>query len=279
MIGSWNRPHHVAHEMVGEPPHCFWMLAGVVDYKLCDRQYDCEHCPLDRALREGAAFSARPASEPTEPTPDQLHAEGKSHPAEFVKVRGYEWCGPRFYHPNHLWAGIEAEGQVRIGLDDFGQKLVGRIYFVHLPEPGARVSGEAASWRIVHQAGETALATPMTGTVLQRNEKLRQLPSMINYDPYGQGWVMVIEPARLAESLKALYYGQAARQWYERETERLHQELLELVKRLRPDVGATLQDGGTLGEDVLRTIDADQLQQVIAQFLSASVGHQFGSPD
>jgi hypothetical protein len=40
--------------MTGDPLKCVWMLAGVVDYKLCDRQYDCEHCPLDSALRERA---------------------------------------------------------------------------------------------------------------------------------------------------------------------------------------------------------------------------------
>lgn len=47
-------PDVVDRDAVESPARCVWMLAGVVSYRLCNRAFDCDHCPLDRALREGA---------------------------------------------------------------------------------------------------------------------------------------------------------------------------------------------------------------------------------
>jgi len=271
MRSAWNTQHNLDNATPAEPLKCMWMLAGIVDYKLCHRQYECEDCAFDRALRERAPSHLRQASAALKaPVLDwQPRGTVRDQAMEMREMQGYKLGGALFYDPGHIWARVEDGGRVRIGLDDFGQKLVGRIYSVHLLEPGARVTGGGACWRIAHRVGETTLAAPVTGIVGQLNEKLALHPSLINHDPYGRGWAMLIQPAQLVESLEHLYYGRQVERWYEQEIEKLHGELRNLMKDAHPDVGVTLQDGGLRIEDLSRVISASQLRRIIDTFLSA----------
>ena len=248
----------------GDPMKCVWMLGGVVDYKLCDREYDCDQCPFDGAIREGAHFHGA-----LEQAADSF---GR------INIQGYELMPMLFYHSRHLWARIEDAGNVRIGLDDFGQRLVGRIYAIELPAPGTAVSTSAASWRVAHHAGETSLAVPISGLVLQANPKLSRHPSLINRDPYGEGWVLVIQPAHLEQCLKRLYYGRKVEQWYERDIEKLYRAMGEMLATSLPTVGATMQDGGSRIRDFTSLLTADQMRQMINSFLSAPVSDRSAAP-
>lgn len=176
-----------------------------------------------------------------------------------------------FYHPYHVWARIEDKGKVRIGLDDFGQKLMGRAYAVGLPAPGTPVERGVACWRIAHHAGETAVAAPVSGVVLQVNSKLSLHPSLINRDPYGEGWSVIIKPSHLEQCLEQLYYGGTVERWYERDIQRLNRAMTDLLLSSRPSIGATMQDGGTRVQDFTSLLTADQMRQVIDSFVSGPV--------
>jgi glycine cleavage system H lipoate-binding protein len=225
---------------------CVWMTAGVVGFKLCGLQFDCEHCTFDRAIRGMTAQE------------DPL-AGAFSDGREIGNEQGFRLDRASFYDVAHLWLRIEDEGRVRVGLDDFGQRLTGRIYSVQLPEPGEVVSPETGCWTITHAYGQTTLGCGVKGTVFRKNEKLLQMPSLLNTDPYGEGWAFLLEPAHLLEDLKSLYYGKRVRQWYTEETHRLR-TLLEV------SAGSvmTLQDGGSLAED----LSAHMNMAIIEMFLS-----------
>jgi glycine cleavage system H lipoate-binding protein len=212
----------------GDTLKCIWMTAGVVDYKLCEQEYDCEHCAFDRAFR-GVAPEHRPA--------DMPGAEILNGPGD---EQGYRLDGASFYHPAHLWLRIEEEGRIRVGLDDFGQKLTGRIYSVRLPQPDAAVDRDSGCWSIMHSLGETVLSGGANGKVVEVNQKLELLPSLMNSDPYGKGWAFVLEPDDLPASLKSLYYGGRVRHWVVEEVHRLRQVLDVSCAEL----GVTLPDGG-----------------------------------
>lgn len=240
---------------------CVWMLAGVVDYKLCDREYDCDRCPFDQAFRDNAhAHTTRS---------DQrlMTSEGPG----LTDLQGYEVAPTLFYHPAHVWARIEEQGIVRVGLDDFGQKLAGRVYSATLPVEGTTVSRGAPCWGVTHHAGETALASPVSGTIQLVNSKLAQHPSLINRDPYGEGWSFVVQPAGLEQCLKQLYYGRKVELWYECDIDRLYQAMNDLLLGSIPAVGATMQDGGSRIKDFTSLLTADQMRHVIDSFLSAAV--------
>src|SRR3989304_2509595 len=103
-----------------EPLKCVWMSAGVVGYKLCDMEFRCDECPFDRALqRDRATFRGRAAAA-----------------LEGIDRHGFLLSRSLFYHPAHIWARVEGGGAVRVGLDDFGQKLFGRVDRVLLPDVG-----------------------------------------------------------------------------------------------------------------------------------------------
>lgn len=224
MTDSLKQSHNFG--TVTAPVECVWMLAGVVGYKLCDRECDCEHCPFDIALREGVMTG-------------HLAADRTS-------LKGQDVAGSPFYHPGHVWAHVEDEGLVRVGLDDFGQSLSGRIYSIALPAAGAIVVQDQPCWRITYRAGESDLAAPVAGYVKQLNVKLIKQPSLVNRDPYGECWAMIIEPVHLEQCLKQLYYGQKARATREREVEKLYREVDQLLAEAHASVGATMQDGGAL---------------------------------
>ncbi|RPJ86818.1 MAG: hypothetical protein EHM18_04290 [Acidobacteria bacterium] len=244
---------------------CVWMLARVVDFKLCDREYECENCWLDMGIRQTGGPRAVVPSRPgagIERTPG-------GEPG-VMNIRGYVVPSTLFYHPQHSWARIEEGGRVRVGLDDFAQKLAGRFYSVLLPAPGSDVGPGCANWRIVHSAGETTLTSPIRGVVEERNTRLSQLPSLVNRDPYGNGAAFVVKPVDLVGDLKGLYYGRQVERWCEDEVETLHSELLKLMEKHAPVLGQTLQDGGVHIADLSAEIGAPELQRLIDRFLSVS---------
>lgn len=271
MKSAQNQPESFDPPMADGPLKCVWMLAGIIAYKLCDRHYDCDHCAFDAALREGELLPARRAGDWAEV------ANVDRQPTLIIKSRamnsgespGHQLAEMFFYHPAHIWARVEDAGRVRMGLDHFGQKLVGRIYAVDLPEPGTAVTEGSPCWSIAHRAGETVLAAPLTGTVQYTNEKLALNPSLLNSDPYNQGWAMIIQPDHLVENLERLYYGEQAGHWYDQEIQRLHQALRVCIEDVQPKVGPTLQDGGSIIETLAQVIGPGQLQELIQRFLSA----------
>jgi glycine cleavage system H lipoate-binding protein len=257
MRDAWNQAHFFDDPRTPDPMKCLWMLAGVVDYKLCDRQYECDQCPFDAAIRSGAQSRARIEQPAHRRLPGQIN------------VQEYELIPMLFYHPHHLWARIEDAGSVRVGIDDFGQRLTGRVYSVELPTLGAKVGDSVACWRVAHHAGETTIASPVSGVVIEVNTKLSGQPSLINHDPYGEGWVFVVRPVHLERCLRRLYYGEKVSPWYEREIERLNQVMGDRLASYQPTVGPTMQDGGSPIHDFTSLLTAVQMRQMIDSFMSA----------
>lgn len=234
---------------------CVWMQAGVVDYKLCDRDYDCDHCPFDEALHTRS---------------DQQTLRDNREYSESISVQGCRIEPNLFYHPQHTWARIEEGGIVRAGLDDFGQRMLGRAYLVSLPAPGAAVQPGSQCLRLTHQSGVSALAAPVAGNVREVNSKLLQRPALINRDPYGEGWLMLIEPRDLKDCLKRLMYGERVLDWLQREIEKLH----SLINGLVNGEHATMNDGGRLTPDFMSELTIAQRSRVIDSFFPLSFSEE-----
>jgi len=217
---------------------CWWMLAGVVDYKLCDRKLDCEHCPFDLSL----------------------HCNSQPKSASTCDGLDFNFDGSLFYHPAHIWARVEDSGSVRIGIDDFGQKLLGRAYAVALPPQGFVVDCEDYSWSVTHKIGETSLVVALKGEILKVNSKLTQYPSLLNREPYGSGWAFIIKPYDLETGLGNLFYGETASKWHLEQCALLHTRTSELL-------GSSLPDGGRLRTDFLSELSTDQVLDLIGSFL------------
>lgn len=228
---------------------CCWMLADVVSYKLCDRRYECEGCPFDEAMR------MRRARLPWDPAVDVACAE------------------PLLFHPRHVWARIESGGRIRTGLDGFGRRLMGRLYCVQLPEKGAQIAAGEAAWSVVHHEGQVSLASPVSGVVVEVNERLRSHPALVEQDPYGQGWAIVLSPTDLAADLEGLRIGAGLGPWIAEESEKLMRAFSNA-----PGSHPTLMDGGRLVEDLHAALPLEERARVVDLFLSAAASHVSGRP-
>jgi glycine cleavage system H protein len=97
------------------------------------------------------------------------------------------------YTSDHEWARGEA-GSVRVGITDYAQDALGDIVFVQLPEPGAQVTAGESFAEVESTKSVSDIYAPVTGTVTEINQELSDAPQRLNEDPYGEGWLCVIQP-------------------------------------------------------------------------------------
>jgi glycine cleavage system H protein len=97
------------------------------------------------------------------------------------------------YSEEHEWARLE-DGRVRIGITDYAQDALGDVVFVDLPEVGIRVELNAAFSAIESTKSVSDIYAPVAGTVAEVNNDLVDAPERVNEDPYGEGWLCLIEP-------------------------------------------------------------------------------------
>jgi glycine cleavage system H protein len=122
-----------------------------------------------------------------------------------------------YYHQEHTWIKVEADGTVKVGWDDFGQKLAGKILFVRLPAVGKTLE-QGMSFGTLETAKWTGdLIAPVSGTVVKVNPDLKLKPSKINEDPYGNGWLLIIQPTKLNQEIGNLLKGEQAIEWLKKE--------------------------------------------------------------
>jgi glycine cleavage system H protein len=97
-----------------------------------------------------------------------------------------------FYTETDEWVRVE-DGRARVGITDYAQKMLKDVVGVELPEKGSRVGkGEAVA--ILESVKTVAeFYSPLTGTVVEVNERLLEEPELLNKDPYGDGWIFVVE--------------------------------------------------------------------------------------
>jgi glycine cleavage system H protein len=97
------------------------------------------------------------------------------------------------YSTDHEWARLE-DGKVRVGITDYAQDTLGDVVFVQLPEAGARVEAGGTFGEVESTKSVSDLYAPVAGTIAEVNADLVDAPNRLNEDPYGEGWICVIEP-------------------------------------------------------------------------------------
>ena len=98
------------------------------------------------------------------------------------------------YTSDHEWARREGN-RVRIGITDYAQDALGDVVFVQLPEPGTTVTAGESFSEVESTKSVSDIYAPVTGTVVEINSDLSDAPQRLNEDPYGEGWICVLELA------------------------------------------------------------------------------------
>lgn len=97
------------------------------------------------------------------------------------------------YSQDHEWIRMEEDNRVRVGITDYAQDALGDVVFVDLPSVGAEVSSGDSISEVESTKSVSDIYAPVTGRVVEVNSDLIDTPDKLNSDPYGEGWIMVIE--------------------------------------------------------------------------------------
>ena len=218
---------------------CRYMITGEVGRKICPNAYECGTCSFDQMMQE------------------RMQAEVLPVYARSLES-GFEIAEDFYYHEGHTWAKPEYGGRVRVGLDDFAQKLIGKLGRIELPNVGQVIKQGEVGFQVRRNGDVAQVLAPMDGIVAHVNDKLMDQPDLANESCYEAGWLFTLEPTKLRKNLKGLYYGQEARDF-------IHEEREKLFNMANEDLRVAA-DGGASVEDIFRELEGESWAKFVKTF-------------
>ena len=99
-----------------------------------------------------------------------------------------------YYSSDHEWIRVE-DGRFRIGITDYAQDALGDVVYLEIPEVGASVTASDKISEVESTKSVSDIYAPVAGTIVEVNADLADAPERLNEDPYGEGWICIIEPS------------------------------------------------------------------------------------
>lgn len=251
---------------------CIWMTAGVISYKLCKYDLQCERCPLDRELR----------NIPCERCPLDRESKNLSPPASFQTFpsegeKKKPFAGSDFsshqikkeflYHPGHTWVKVESPEEVRVGIDPFLVNLLQKVKVIVLPLTKKRIVQGENLCSMIQEEGVLHLISPISGLVISINENLEEHPELVSSDPLGEGFLLTLKPKDFQKDQTCLLSGEDAFFWGRKEWERFKETVMSELGREQGGLGITMQDGGIKLGMLKNLMDPSRYIQLLNRFL------------
>jgi glycine cleavage system H protein len=188
-------------------------------------------------------------------------AEGEAGAAKLqpAYAGGFEIRKNLRYHPGHTWALGESPNFVRVGLDDFAARLIGRAGEIVAPKRGQWVRQGQKFITILRDGRKAALVSPIEGEVTGVNEAILKDPDLLSSDPYGEGWLMTVQAPDAKTSFRNLLSGTLARRWMEEAAMRLQTRMFAVEP-------AMAQDGGVAVEDLTEHLSSEAWNKLTGEF-------------
>jgi len=204
---------------------CRHTLTRRIDYRTCSFNYNCSRCDFDQFFEE------------------VWNARTKSLPFEMQNVKGFDVPMDYFFHNGHTWARIESGGYVRIGLDDFALKLLGKADALDLPLIGKELDRNRDGWGLRRKDNHAAVLSPIDGVIVEVNSQVRENPEIANREPYGDGWLFLVRTPNIKRSVKKLMADTESLNW-------INKEVGQLEGMIEETAGPLAADGGYLQNDI-----------------------------
>ncbi len=103
------------------------------------------------------------------------------------------------YSKEHEWVEVLDDTKVRIGITDYAQHSLGDIVFVELPEVDDEIEVDGTLGSVESVKAVSDVYSPISGKIVETNQGLEDAPEKINEDPYGEGWIVVVELSNASE--------------------------------------------------------------------------------
>jgi len=228
------------------------MEAGVVSYKLCDRNFECEDCPFDISIRQHeetetiSTGGSRPSNRQRHSGALRLASGGNSIErlieAYADPILSTPFPSDRMYAAAHTWVQQTNPHEWIVGLDHMGAKALSDVVSVVLPLATSSLVRHSPFTWIVHREGTLSIRSPLSGTVLAHNPTLAMEPNAITDDPYGRGWIAKIRTTSRSP-MRHLKSSEAHTLFSRKQLGLLQEKFRERSRRCEM-TDATLYDGG-----------------------------------
>ncbi|BBO89421.1 glycine cleavage system protein H [Desulfosarcina ovata] len=224
---------------------CVHHLKRRIAFRPCTNDYVCSNCEFDQYFQ------------------DQFLVHAALKPVDINTIQGYRIPRGIYLHRGHAWLGMAAGGQVRIGLNDFAVRLLGPMDRIELPLMGKALTQDQEGITLHRGSLKAGLLSPVSGVVTAFNPEVGDNPQSLADDPYGKGWLLMVQPANLREELRRLKMGD------EEAAPFIRDEIAGLHRALEPHLGPLAADGGQFCDDLLKTLPRTAWEAVTRQILKS----------
>lgn len=255
---------------------CIWMLAGVLSYRLCDRNYDCEACELFHALRGGGQGRCLTADLPgtyREPASSAERAIDVAVNSYISRLTaGCELHLDRPYCACHFWLRTGSDDHVTLGLDGHLLRILYPIDDITLPHVGVLLRRpEPCGW-ITRGRMAIPLSAPISGEVAAVNEACLETVRAQGRLDGGEDWLVSVRTHEDPNLTPGLYHGEKTLIWYLRKLQLLKRYLREsLSTGARAVPGPTMTDGGTLNMDVESVLGRERFEALVEELFHLQI--------
>lgn len=257
----------------GELP-CIWVQAGVLSYRLCDRNYDCESCDLYRVLRgSGRATDLRPGRASAAAVSRDPDGAIEELISAYV-CRLTEGCVLHLdcpYCQSHFWLRRTAGNRVFVGLDGHLLRLLYPIGDITLPHVGVSLKrSEPCGW-ITHGRVTVPLDSPISGSVEAVNDQY--VDTLIGDGRFAavDDWMLCVAADEDLDSIPGLYRGESTLVWYLSKVQLMKQYLREAISRGGSTVGVTLSDGGEPNPNVEQVLGPERFEALVEELFRLQI--------
>jgi glycine cleavage system H protein len=130
-----------------------------------------------------------------------------------VNINGTEVREGLYYSKEFEWAKVEGD-KVRVGITDYAQKQLREIVYAELPSVGTNITQNTPYGTVESVKAVSDLIAPISGEILEVNAEVQSKPELLNEDPYGKAWLLVLKPSNLQMELVKLMDFNTSTEWH-----------------------------------------------------------------
>mgnify|MGYP001595830818 FL=1 len=246
---------------------CIWVLSGVLSYRLCDRNYECDGCELYHALRgEGRAscHHAEGADPGSIEILDSASPSGQATSHLSHLLSGCRLYLDRPYRPPHFWLTQTEENLVTVGLDGSLLRMLSPIRRVVSPGAGLHLERDQPCGWIAREHMAVPLKMPIAGEVVETNATFAAADEPCRL-PDGDDWLFRVRATEPLEEVSGLVNAEGTLAWYADRLRTVKHAILESLSGPEAGtVGPVLADGGARLSSLERVLGPKAFEELIA---------------
>jgi glycine cleavage system H lipoate-binding protein/ABC-type phosphate transport system substrate-binding protein len=176
-----------------------------------------------------------------------------------------------YFDKTHTWAFMDQNGVIKVGVDDFLQKIAGPFTRIKMKSPGKKVKKGEQIMSVIQNGKQLNLYSPVSGTIIEQNKTLETDSSKVNSSPYTDGWIYKIEPSNWLRENQLLFMAEKQKQFIKNEFSRLKDFLSVALQADKENYAlVVLQDGGELRDGVLSNLGPEVWEDFQTNFIDPS---------